>query len=394
MIRILSEAGTALVPCTVTEFGDESTGFRQITQPASCDGAYTLRDPEHARCLKIEPHDGHWGMLVELALVGDQVRCVSMGDPDRPWWQAAVGAKDPPRHSGRGIRIGIIDVLFTPRPDLTHLALAEPARLTAFSSVPADGHGRQVSAIVAGRGPGRYRGLASDGDAVFVDASAPDQAGAVSETAVDHARVVDGIRRLWESHHVDIVNLSCGFGTHELPDLEDAVEEAADNGVICICAAGNSVVEPIEVPARYEAAVAVCGVGFTAVADEPTFLGRLARKARQENWPSGCAIPTWPEGVPFLHAGTAWGPELDAFAPSLGINLSSADGRIMEHNGTSYAAPIVAGVLACELSDDQIYHQLSGRDRYLHARQRLSEISVGLDLAPAGSPAGMPLLRR
>ncbi|MGJ4953550.1 S8 family serine peptidase [Bradyrhizobium sp. HKCCYLS20291] len=333
-------------------------------------------------------------MFVELASPDDDIECISMGDPDLPWWQVAVGAKHPAVHSARGIRIGIIDVLFRPGPHFGQFKLVEPERLKKFSSVSADGHGRQVSAIVQGRGPGGYHGLARDADVFFIDASVAEEDGTLSETKLDRARVIDGIRNLWETYQVDIINLSCGFGPLEFPDLEDAVEEAADNGAICICAAGNSVTIPIEAPARYEAAVAVCGVGFTGVAAHPTFLGRLVERARRENTPVGCAVRTWRHGVPFLHSGTAWGPELGAFAPSLGINLRSENGRIREYYGTSYASPIVGSVLACELSRDQIYRDLSGRDRYQHALRRLGQISSPINLAFGGSAAGMPLLQR
>ncbi|MBN8987924.1 MAG: S8/S53 family peptidase [Rhizobiales bacterium] len=394
MIRIWSEGGEALVPCTVTEVRDEGTGFSPITEPANCAGTYTLRSAKQTQCLRIEPHDGHWGMFVDIGSPDDQIHCISMGDPDLPWWQVAVGARSPAVHSARGIKIGIIDVLFRPGPNLVDFELTEPGRLEEFSSTSADGHGRQVSAIVAGRGPGKYRGLARDAQVFFIDASVADDTGAASETVLDHARVVDGIRNLWENYDADIINLSCGFGTQDLPDLEEAIELAADNGTICICAAGNSVMLPIEAPARYEAAVAVCGVGFTGVADFPTFLGRLARKAEREKSPFGCEVKTWPHGVPFLHSGTAWGVELNAFAPSLGITLGSENGRIREYYGTSYASPIVGSVLACALAGDQIYRKLAGRARYLHALRRLQEISVGLDLAPGGSQAGMPLLQR
>jgi subtilisin family serine protease len=377
----------------VTEFTRESTGYKKIAGPADCDGRYTLHDPEQTRSLKIEPHDGHWGMLVDIKSPDDEIHCISMGDPDLPWWQIAAGARSPARHSARGIKIGILDVLFKPGPGLAHFTWAEPERLKAFSSVPADGHGRQVSAIMAGRGPGKYSGLASKAEAFFVDVSTADDAGAASQTGVAIERVVDGIRKLSEDYGVDIINLSCGFDSRDLPNLEGAVEEAAHNGAICICAAGNSINHPIEVPARYDAAVAVCGVGFTGVADEPTFLGRLVRTARQTGALFGCAIRTWPRGVPFVHSGTAWGADLNAFAPSLGIVLRSENGRIMEHNGTSYAAPIVGSVLACALSGDQIYRDLSGRERYDYALRRLEEISVKLNLAAAGSRAGMPLLQ-
>jgi subtilisin len=249
---------------------------------------------------------------------------------------------------------------------------------------------------MAGRGPGKYRGLARDAKAFFLDASVGDDAGVLSATEVDHGRVVDGIRNL-ANHGVDIINLSCGFETTHRPYLADAleaaVEDAADRGTICICAAGNAAWTPVEVPARFDAAVAVAGIGFTGVADVPTFVGRLARVAERERL-VGRPIGTWPNGPPFLHHGTAWGPEIDVLGPSLGIVVKDEGGRLREYYGTSYAAPIVGSVLACTLSRDQIYGKLSGRARYVHALRRLGEISVDLGLKPSGSSCGLPLLRR
>jgi subtilisin len=393
-IAIKSESGSSFCPCAVTECVEDRGGLLPITEPAHCEGEYTLRFPERTHILKIDPEDGHWSMSVEISSADDEIRCISMGDTDFPWWQVVVGAKRPAVHSARRIKIGLIDVLFRPGAELKHLRLLEPERLEAFASVPAEGHGRVVSAVLAGRGPGKYCGLARDAEAFFLDASVSDDEGVPSDTRVDHARVLDGIRNLSENHGVDIINLSCGFDTKDdLPDLEDAIEDAADRGTICICAAGNAAWEPVAVPARYDAAVAVAGIGFTGVAEFPTFVGRLARVAERERL-LGQPIGTWPKGLPFLYHGTAWGPEIDVLGPSAGVILKGEGGRISEYYGTSYAAPIVAGVLACALSGDQIYRELSGRPRHAHALRRLGEISVDLGLNPPGSSTGLPLLRR
>jgi subtilisin family serine protease len=288
--------------------------------------------------------------------------------------------------------VGIIDLLFKPATELEHLSFVDPQRLAKWGSlIGAEGHGQQVSAVLAGRGPDGYRGLASKADIFFVDASMPGDDGSLSRVDVDHARVQDGIRNLSKNHQVDIINLSCGFGGLHLPDLEDKIEEAADLGTLCICAAGNSGNDPVEVPARYDAAVAVGGIGFTQVADPPTCLGHNAAQAEADGLLGTFVSRRF--GQPFVDKGTSFGPEIDALAPSMGVVIKSSGGAIFDCNGTSYATPIVSSVLACALANDQIYRELKGRERHVHARRRLDEISVDLGLPPRGSGAGLPVLQ-
>lgn len=393
-IRMKSGRHRGFCTCLVTEIaeGDQPGLWKEVSGQSLCTGEYFLEAPDLTKLLQITPLDGHWSMVVEVNSPDMDIQMVSMGDTDLPWWQQLVGAKRRATHSAKGIKVGIIDLLFKPDPELKHLNFVDSQRLAQWASViGAEGHGQQVSAVLAGRGPGAYRGLASSADIFFIDASVPDGHGSLSRVDVDHARVLDGVRNLSKNHRVDIINLSCGFGSNALPDLEDAIEEAADLGTLCICAAGNSGGQPVEVPARYNSTIAVGGIGFTGVADQPTCLGHNAAQARADGLLGTFVSKRF--GLPFVDTGTCNGPELGAFSPSMGVVIKSSTGTIFDCNGTSYAAPIVTSVIACALAKDQIYGELTGRERHEHARRRLDEISVDLGLPFGGSSAGLPVLQ-
>lgn len=372
--------------------GDSPGFFVEVTGTTDCSGEYSLAHPNDTRMLKVWPSDGHWSMMTEVASPNENIRLLSVGDTDFPWWQAIVGAKRKAVHSANGMRIGVIDVLFSQERNLQHVSFIEPERLQLAPLAPIrSNHGRQVTAILAGRGPSKYRGLASAAQFFFLDASVIEATGHISPDAIDHARVRDGIVNLAKNHRVDLINLSCGFGTHDLPDLKDAVEEAADLGTLCICAAGNSSTEPVEVPARYEETIAVGGIGFSEVADEPTFMGLWASEARQAG--ALGEFPSGQFGKPFLDPSAACGDEIDVLAPSMGVVIKSSGSEISDCFGTSYAAPIACSVLACALANDQIYRGLESRARYDHARRKLQEISVDLGL-PGVNPGRFPVLQR
>lgn len=394
-ITFSSSRRRELSKCAVREVseGDKPGLYKEITDRTNCTGEYSLRRPKETRMLKIWPTDGHWSMIVEVASPNDNIRLISTGDVDFPWWQVVVGAKKKAMHSAKGIRIGVIDLLFQPEASLKHVKFLEPDRLIELAPlIPDDqNHGRQVTAILSGRGPGKFRGLASKAEIFFLDASVLEN-GRLSAYDVDHARVRDGILNLAQNHKVDVINLSCGFGTRYLPDLKDAVEEAADLGTLCICAAGNSNKMPVEVPASYKQAIAVGGVGFSEVADIPTIMGLLAAPAKEKRALGAFSNPQF--GKPFLDPGAAWGPEVDVLAPSMGVVLKSREEEIIDCFGTSYAAPIVSSVLACALANDQIYQDLKNRPRYEYARRKLGEISVDLAIPRAKNPAGFPVLQR
>lgn len=110
----------------------------------------------------------------------------------------------------------------------------------------------------------------------------------------------------------DIINLSLA-GSTSSAILEAAVAYAVDNGVVVIAAAGNSGVEGAFFPAAYPSVIAVGSI------DPVTY-----ERSRFSNF--GADIDVWAPGRDILTTNTAGGYEFVS--------------------GTSFAAPIVAGITA------------------------------------------------
>ncbi|MDX2034786.1 MAG: S8 family serine peptidase [Blastocatellia bacterium] len=155
------------------------------------------------------------------------------------------------RYAGRGVVIAILDSGFYPHPDLT-----EPRnRILAFTDVtgerdslesdrePAasDWHGTQTSVVAAGNGhlsDGVYRGLASEAAVVLVKVG---EAGRITDEDI-----VRGLEWVVKNRHVygiRIVSMSLG-GDEDLSFRESLVDQAAERavnaGLVVVVAAGNA----------------------------------------------------------------------------------------------------------------------------------------------------------
>jgi subtilisin family serine protease len=130
----------------------------------------------------------------------------------------------------------------------------------------------------------------------------------------------NGLTRATDSG-AKVASMSWGYGAGEtdLPFLRTAVEYADDRGVVMIASTGNIPTEPVGYPAAYPQVIAV---GATNNRDE-------------------------------MFSATTRGPEMDLVAPGVAIYTTvdqsgNANGYGPE-DGTSFAAPIVAGVAAMVL---------------------------------------------
>jgi subtilisin len=384
-IRIVSShSSRPPVVCRVSEYSADA-----LLRTALCKGVYDVADPDRAMLLMISPLDGHWSKTVDYDPNLQEVCCDPIvGDIDAPWWQALVHGSSVAPRSAAKLRIGVIDLLYEAPAELQHVAFVDPDdwKQSIRNLGNRQLHGQRVSAIVSARGPDGFRGLAWDAELFFVDASFVGQQGA---SGVDSARVVDGVRTLSSIHNVDIINISCGFGQAELPDLEDRIEEAADAGTLCICAGGNTGGALVEMPASLPTTIGVGGIGFTGVAPLDSVMGELAGDATNDGL-LGTGQTGWP-GRPFHDRRTSEGAGIDVSAPSMGVVVRSG-GQISDLSGTSFACPIVVGVLACELAKDVSYLHSSGRKRYDLARQRLASITRPIGLDPKKVGNGVPVV--
>ena len=156
-----------------------------------------------------------------------------------------------PNYTGKGVTIAFLDSGFYPHPDL----LEPESRILAYHDLaqelpslnPDDEvkswqwHGTQTSVAAAGNGwlsDGAYRGLASDAMVVLVKAS---HKGRISEENI--ARGIEWGIENRERYHIRVLNISLGGDQDVIfarSIINQAAEEAINQGVVVVAAAGNS----------------------------------------------------------------------------------------------------------------------------------------------------------
>ena len=176
-----------------------------------------------------------------------------------------VGANE--RFAGRGVTIAFLDSGFYPHPDLTeprnrilrYANVANPQFDEREFKEPNDSswhghddreftepndsswHGMMTSVVAVGNGHlsgGVYRGLACEANLVLVKVG--------SANRIVHEDIQRGLEWVIEhraEHNIRIVNISCG-GDYEASYLTDGLSQAAERavreGIVVVCAAGNS----------------------------------------------------------------------------------------------------------------------------------------------------------
>jgi subtilisin family serine protease len=219
---------------------------------------------------------------------------------------------------GAGVRIAVIDTGIGEAPAFDG-AVVDGTDVSGEGS--ADGrtpvgvvdanHGSWVASLAAARdGAGGMVGVAPEAELLSVSV------GFGSSTTVPIAtQVADAIR--WSvDHGADVINLSFTTNTLEWDESwDDAFLYAFDNDVVVVVAAGNrgSGTSRVGAPATIPGVLTVAGVD-----------------------PSGRASV----------AASTQGITIGVSAPSERLLGVSADGRLVTWDGTSGAAPIVAGVAA------------------------------------------------
>ncbi|PAP76561.1 S8 family serine peptidase [Rubrivirga marina] len=235
-------------------------------------------------------------------------------------------------YTGVGVRVGFLDTLF----DFDHPALADVAAdgrlvaVTAFSPLTqANYHGLSVSSVTLGHAEGEVIGPAFDAEVLAATTEF-----APTETHAEEDALVAGLEWM-EANGADVVNISLGYSTFdpgegdyapsdmdgETAIVTRAVDRAAARGLVVVVAAGNEGGGPwqiITAPADADSAIAVGAVGqnglragFSSVG--PTADGRIK-------------------------------PDVSALGAL--VRIATPGGGYAFSNGTSFAAPMVTGVVA------------------------------------------------
>jgi serine protease AprX len=161
---------------------------------------------------------------------------------------ARIGAH--PHFTGQGVTIALLDSGFQPHPDLTtpknriaaFVDANRPDALAEFGPPqPFDWHGTQTSVAAAGNGHlsgGLYRGVASDARVVLVRIG---ERGRISDEHI--ARGIEWVVANKERYRIDVVNISAGGDepiSYTSSIADQAAEEAVRRGLVVVVAAGNS----------------------------------------------------------------------------------------------------------------------------------------------------------
>ncbi len=288
-----------------------------------------------------------------------------------------------PRFTGRGVTMAMIDSGFYPHTELIRprnriktWVDAGSRDLASFRfpagrvprwpgwthRAPHQWHGMMTTCSAAGSGMlshGFYRAIASDADLVLIQARSAD--GRIDNANITRALlyVLDHRRELG----IDVVNLSVA-GDPLVPGERETVDEAVTSlveaGVVVVAAAGNNGERRLVRPATAPLALTVGGLD-----DRNTF-----SNADNEIWHSNYGETVAGRSKPELVAPSIWvvspvlpGTEVAREARRLfrrrAAGREKAESRIAELKlvtphyqhveGTSFAAPIVASVVACML---------------------------------------------
>jgi subtilisin family serine protease len=287
--------------------------------------------------------------------------------------------------SGKGVTVAVLDTGIDPdHLDLRAALKEEKCFLTPSSYCPpephvaedSDGHGTHVSGIVASRGRRSSYGVAPEADIIAVKLieARNNAAGTALVAALDWAITRDDI---------DVINMSFGSGGYEghcdtanayTKSIARAFETLRSQGVMSVGASGNDGSSTkIIAPACVSHVISV-----GAVED-----GRDSKVADFTNR----------------------NDTLDMLAPGVDIESAHLSGRLKVMQGTSMAAPHVAGAIALLLSAHRwadphtievVLKSTGGRPTIRYGQKTISTIKVDaalrqLDqLQPIPSPSAPP----
>ncbi len=232
----------------------------------------------------------------------------------------AAGAK------GAGQKVAILDTgIDLDHPDLRANIDTAGAKNFVGRGNSADdnnGHGTHVAGIVAAASNGSgVVGVAPSAKVVPVKVLGSDGKGSFSN-------VILGIDHVIARGDIQVINMSLsgsgGDGSCSDGFLREAICEAVDRGIVVVVAAGNSNINAgSTIPARYEEVIAVSALN------------------------DGNGEPGGDSFASFSNDGSV----VDLIAPGVGINSTTRGGGYGAKNGTSMAAPHVAGAAALARAD-------------------------------------------
>jgi serine protease AprX len=310
-----------------------------------------------------------------------------------------------PRFTGRGITVAMVDAGFYPHVDLLRprnriramvdvaaadvvAELFEPNDHPTWSGWDADDgsrwHGLMTSAALGGNGfasRGLYRGLAPDAELVLVRAR--DERGRITSDSI--AKALAWLIEHASALRIRVVSISLGGDAAAMLEsnaVDASVARLVDAGIVVLVAAGNDGERGIVPPATAPDAVTVGGLDDRNVFDASV----------RDLWHSSFGATWMGHAKPELVAPSIWvaapvlpmtdvANEAHELFTRRAMGDSSCEPRIAELKlitphyqhveGTSFAAPIVAGIVACMLEANPCLASLRVRELLTLACRRV-----------------------
>lgn len=180
--------------------------------------------------------------------------------------------------TGNGIRVAVLDTGIQKHPDLTGRVICFRDFVNGAVTCYDDyGHGTHVSGILCGEGKVKkeYRGIAPGADLLCLKVLDKNGNGRREQVI----RGIQWVIRHQREYAIRIMNISVGSvreGNEQDRKLIESVEQAWDQGIVVVCAAGNLGPEPYTITAPGNSRKVIT-VGMSE---------------ERENWYSGCG-PTY-----------------------------------------------------------------------------------------------------
>jgi subtilisin len=328
---------------------------------------------------------GFWAMAFPQPQPVSAMRCEELPSSDQQpwWWHLALNCQVPDRRAGEGIKIGVIDTDFARRDGLENVGKIEDIWEPTLSETPIENHsqakpthGEIICRIIAQ--PDYGLAPAADLRSVVVD---------TPEGKLNAVQVYEAIRYLAQDWGADVINLSAGLFDNPLLALRSAIRLAGKVGTLCVVAAGNEASEAVAFPARYQEATAVGAIGLVDWGPRESVVHRYGKRTED---PDALGASICGQNI-FHFPLSAFGEGLDVVAPGVGIVVNRGAQSLFAATGTSYAAPMVCGLLARVLSEDREYQDLPrSQERCDAARKILHAMCKPTGMAGKYEGRGMP----
>jgi subtilisin family serine protease len=374
-----------LVGCTVEAIVSGSSGSYSARAKSDDKGklCFSLGGDDHrVESLIAYPRSGHWVSVWQSPAPG-QFLSLKLRDPlASNWWREYFPTFK--QECLARAKIGVVDFGFIPSGSVEHVVVTDelgiPLNKDTFR-LKAE-HGRFVCSLLSGSPSTDFQGGVAPG--AYTRLVALDANG-----NLDSVTLAEAIESLVEEGEVDVINVSFGFVPEDgarYDDLDLVVKLACDAGISIVAACGNDSRYPVALPARYPVVIGVCPAGKYDLAPPGSMSKLLELEGSQLVILDGKdeLASDW-----FLSAASSFDECSDFVAPGVAMELE-VDGGVCDFYGSSFASPLIAGLLAGLIAEESSNEQSERAERLFRGRELLDAASIAVKPTGKGKSVRFP----